>query len=279
MPLHRSQAIAAIRDFGRGRPNPTVPPLPTETVTIISVFPRPAFNVNNHFVSAEMPPCPRCETHDKAPCDHCDNYASLVVTARREAIDDPNVTDGSGRRLNVISAKDVAFSLIADNCEDRGVFVIQGGEPTKEELAEARERYRQWATRQVQEADGIWGQKRDAAWLNPLAHDAARYLGLTRDWMSDTNKKTDCEACGERVKVGVITCKCGWPISWQKAFDMGLLSAKQEKYGRKNNLFRDEEAEETQEDVAAQAVLEDPGEFLPGGVSRDRTTGKFQKSA
>ena len=274
MPLPASQGMRVLREYGRGRPDPAIPPMPTETATIVSVFPRTAFRKNEKFGSYEIAPCPPCKEHDKAPCDICNNYAALVVGSTLDPIDDPNVTDGSGRRFQVVSAQQVAESCVVEGCLDRGIFIAAGDTPTHEELAKARADYRAWAEAMVKDADGIWAQKRDAAWINPLAHDAAKYLGMTRDWKADTSKKTDCLACGESARAGTVICsKCGFPVQWQKAFEMGILTEKQEKYGVKAGLIVSQEAEEAKEDQAAEEVLES----LPSGVVREKGSGKFKR--
>jgi hypothetical protein len=249
--------MSVIREYGRGRPDPAVPIMPKETATVVSVFPRSAFSKVFQFGQYDMPPCPACEAHDRVPCDLCDNSAMLVVSAARDPIDDPNVTDGSARRFGIIPARQVAESLVVEGCLDRGIFIAEGDLPTHEELVAARTAYRIWAERMVKEADSIWAQKRDASWINPLAHDAARYLGMARDWMADTSKRVACLACGEDAKAGVVLCaKCGFPVQWQKAYDMGMLTEKQEKYGIKAKLIVSPAAEEAEEDKTAEEILE-----------------------
>jgi hypothetical protein len=250
-----------LREFFKKRPDPVIPEKPEGTMTIVSVFPRTAFNKVHQFGRYEIAPCPPCETHGKAPCAKCGNYAKLVVGAAIEAIDDPLGTDGSGRRLQWLTPAQVARSLVVDNCIDRGVFVCNSDEPTPEELAEARATFKAWAETAVQSADAIWNVTGKHHAIDPLARDAAKFLGLKRDWLSETQDLVDCEACGERAKKGAVLCKCGNPFNWQKAADMGLLTEKQETYGRKGGMIRSEEPEE--EPAAVVEPSEPPTEKKP----------------
>lgn len=206
-------------------------------MTIVSVFPKPAFNKNLEFGFYEIEGCPKCDTHQVAPCRTCRTYAMLEVSARRSPIDDPNVPDGSGRRFEIVAASQVADSLVVEGCLDRGVFIAAGSDPTEDEITAAIEQYTAWSQRRLAEADASWGQHRKASELDPHAHDAARFLGVTREWMSDTRPKSDCVGCGEAVRPGSIKCKCGFPVDWEKCRRLGMLNAEMEAYAVEEGLI------------------------------------------
>ena len=234
-------ASPLLRPTGRVPGQPAVPRMPTETVTIVSVFPKRAFSSNYTWCGVgsqgtlyEIQENKPCEKHAKAPCKKCRQYAKLVVGWARQPVDDPLAGDNSRRRFEMINCRELAESLLSDNCVDRGIFIASGAEPTDAELDEAIRAYEIWAEETVTEADKQWSRKRDSAMINPHAVDAAKYLGHTREWTSDTSAKQSCEACGELVRKGTTICKCGYPVDFQKAYDMGLLNEKLEAFGRKS---------------------------------------------
>jgi hypothetical protein len=210
---------------GNVKPNPTMPKIPKETVKIISIFPRIAFNNRVGIRNFEMPACPKCEKHQIAPCRECKQYSELKLTAMIEGEDAPFAADGSGRILHVIEARDAAESLIREGASDRGVFIIDGDdEPTDEQLTAAIDLFVAWGINLVREADEIWGLKRDSKLIDPRAHDCARYLGLTREWLSQTKAQEPCKICGRFALTGVILGECGHPINWPAADAAGLIT-------------------------------------------------------
>lgn len=211
--------------YGSGkRPDPTIPKVPKETVTIVSVFPLMAFNKNLNFGQFEIAGCPACERHNLAPCDDCDNYASLLVKARLEAIDHYDAADGSGRDLRPIAARDIADALLVESCLDRGVFIAAGEIPTHDELVNAREVFRTWAVREVAESDSAWSRRRRHDDLSELSHFACRYLKLKREWLSDTTTQVACKICGKAARAGAVLGECGHPIDWKRAAQAGLVT-------------------------------------------------------
>lgn len=223
--------------IGHKRPDPPMPKVPTEKVTIVSVLPRVAFNQQVAGRYFELYGCPKCELHDMAPCAQCDNYAALTIGAVVEGVDTPMSADGSGRELKVIQARDIAESLVNAECSDRGVFIAAGPEPTSAELAKARETFVSWGKTLVNKADDIWGAKKDAKLIDPRAHDCAKYLGLSREWLSNTAPQVACRICGRYAKTGVIMGECNHPIDWKKAQQVGLLTPQMEKFGLSEGLL------------------------------------------
>jgi hypothetical protein len=217
-----------------------------------------------------MEPNKPCGKHGKSPCGKCRNYAKLVVGWRREAVDNILATDGSRRDLRPVNCREIAESLIQNNCTDRGVFIAEGSEPTEKEIDQAIQTFSDWAEQEVSEADKVWSRKRDVGGINPLAIDAAKFLGLTREWSSKTTPTSDCESCGELVKKGATMCKCGWPVDWQKALDMGLLNEKLEATGRRLGKIRDAAAAEEEAEEAVLAVAEVPKSNNKGGGNRHK---------
>jgi hypothetical protein len=207
------------------KPPPTMPRVPTETAKIISIFPRVAFNNRVGIRQFEMPPCPKCKKHDMAPCRECKQYSELLITAMIEGEDAPFAADGSGRILHVIEAMPAAESLVREGASDRGVFVIDGdAEPTAEQITAAIDQYINWGINLVREADELWGLKKDPKLIDARAHDCARYLGLTREWLAQTHSQEPCKICGKFARVGTILGECGHPSDWARADAAGLIN-------------------------------------------------------
>ncbi len=223
--------------IGQKKPDPPMPKMPTEKVTICSVLPRTAFNSQVAGRYFELAECPKCEMHEKSPCESCDNYAKLVVGAVVEGVDTPMAADGSGRELRIIPAKDIAESLTHSECLDRGVFVAAGDVPTHEELVAARQAFVTWGEALVRQSDDIWGAKKDAKLIDPRAHDCAKYLGLNREWLSNTAAQIACRICGKYAKSGVILGECGHPVDWKQAESLGLLDQKWRAFGVAQGLI------------------------------------------
>lgn len=89
-----------------------------------------------------------------------------------------------------------------------GVFICEGMQPTREELARAEARQANWARVLVLEAQDLWaaGQKLD---VSDLHRGAATWLGDTNyEWMRPPQdvKMVPCSMCGRLVENSVLAC-------------------------------------------------------------------------
>lgn len=127
-----------------------------------------------------------------------------------------------------IPAKTVAedfLGILAGRTDflDRGLFVPEGEDPTKEELEQARSRMRLWFETQVQKADEGYGLHGAARFLESTARLAVRHLGLKRAWAESyvPQVTVDCPACMKPMTNGakihsVGEGGCGQRIGYDK---------------------------------------------------------------
>lgn len=124
------------------------------------------------------------------------------------------------------SARDIAADLVSDLL-DHGVFVAAGDEPTDAEIEAAGERLSEFYRRQVSDADQDWSRTHNWSLLSDVQRRAARWLGVSREWLFQTgDKRADCPACGEKIKPNVAVCPhCTSILDREKAASFGLLPA------------------------------------------------------
>jgi len=134
--------------------------------------------------------------------------------------------DGHFASFLTIYAKLVAEDFIGipqgdTQFTDRGIFVPEGIDPTKEEIAAAREKLMKWAEGQVTRADVTWAQRGSIKDIADDAKAAAKLLKLERDWADSWKAKEvmACPACGEAVNKNarihaVGQGGCGERIYW-----------------------------------------------------------------
>lgn len=139
---------------------------------------------------------------------------------------------GDKRTLDIaISAREVAEDLCreinSDGGDDSffGVFVAAGDEPTRAELAEARERLEAFYRRLVAAADREWERSHSYLFINDVERRAARHLGLEKEWHYQVRETAECPGCGEKIKPNVAVCKtCGAILDHVKAAKLGLAA-------------------------------------------------------
>jgi hypothetical protein len=193
---------------------------------LASVYPKVAFSVNRPNWSGEMPPCPPCKEHNRAPCDHCDNYSMIEIPDTRDSED-----IGENRhRPNHVDSYDLADDL-ASHSAHIGVFVAEEGKPTKEALAAARERLYAYLHQQIEESDKLYNAigRRDV--VSDHARLGVQVFNLKREWMGDTTAKKECVGCGAFIPATAVKCACGSVYDWEKADTLGLLSTDQRLVG------------------------------------------------
>jgi hypothetical protein len=194
-----------------------------DTVTVVSIAPYKTRRKQReeHPVALEVPVKP-----DNAP------YGALTVKGGNATKD-----FGEGQRMPIpVSALDLAQDLVR-GVEEHGVFIAAGEKPTKEELAEASERRRQFNIKTVDEADSIWARTGDRKQLPFHASFAVKELGLRREWAMDVSAMEPCPACRELIQKGAFTCgKCHAVLDPQKAADFGMLSPDKLEYYKSRGM-------------------------------------------
>lgn len=193
-------------------------------VTIVSLYPLPAFMRSTPSGHYEMGGAPPCETHKMEVCETCLPHVTYNLEDRTQGED-----NGFDKRtFYQIDAEDLAADLIRDT---HGVFFIPEGKPSKEQLVEARQDLILWFKEQLKEADDAWNRWHDRKMIPEAARIASRVLGYQREWLTDTTEKKDCPSCGKALNPNVVRCECGAVFDWQKAFELGMLTQLQEERG------------------------------------------------
>jgi hypothetical protein len=155
-------------------------------------------------------------------------FTLTPIGARTGAID-----LGDKRTLEFpISAREIAEDLAREINSDGGeasyfgVFVCEGGDPSEQELAEARERLESFYRTLVAAADKQWERSHSVVFISDLERRAARELKFEKEWSYEPSQKIDCPACGEKLKPGVAVCRvCGAVLDRAKAAQFGLAVA------------------------------------------------------
>ena len=145
---------------------------------------------------------------------------------------------GDKRTMEIrLSAQEIAEDLVREINGDsgegsyHGVFVAAGPEPTKEELAGAKEKLEAFQRRLVETADLEWERSHNMMFITDLERRAARELRLEKPWLYDPKPMADCPACGEKIRPGVAVCRtCGAILDREKAAKFGLAE-REEKSG------------------------------------------------
>ena len=145
---------------------------------------------------------------------------------------------GDKRTMEIrLSAQEIAEDLVREINGDsgegsfHGVFVAAGPEPTKEELAGAKEKLEAFQRRLVETADVEWERSHNMMFITDLERRAARELRLEKPWLYDPKPMADCPACGEKIRPGVAVCRtCGAILDREKAAKFGLAE-REEKSG------------------------------------------------
>jgi hypothetical protein len=170
-----------------------------------------------------------------AACEPGAEYALTPVTGRMSWID----RGDDHRSENPITARQLADDLAREINSDAGegsffgVFVCAGSEPTDEELIEAHEKLEAFYRSLVVAADRQWERTHNVVLISDLERRAAKALRLERDWCSEAQQRTECPACGERLKAGVAVCRvCGAVLNPEKAAQFGLGGAQSGEHTR-----------------------------------------------
>lgn len=130
----------------------------------------------------------------------------------------------------VIPSVDVAKDIVNEiNHEGfHGVFLCEGSGPTKEELADAEQKLREFYHTQVEAADLAYSRPETRRDITDVMRRAGRYLGLEREWLYTVKDMNDCPLCGEKISPKAAKCnKCGAIVDPDKAFSYGLISSEQ----------------------------------------------------
>jgi hypothetical protein len=118
-----------------------------------------------------------------------------------------------------VRAEDIAKDFVNPEHEKEGFFVIEGVEPTEEELAKAVEIQNKHYAVLVQQGDTSWAQHGKHEHISDAQRRAAKALGMTRPWLVTVVPNVVCPACGELVPAHVALCKhCNVVIN-KEAYD------------------------------------------------------------
>jgi hypothetical protein len=144
-----------------------------------------------------------------------EEYAVTLITARLSTMDhgEKNVT-----RVP-IGALDIAHDLCrminenAGSVDEQtgakpfvGVFVIEGPEPTRAELHEAREKLKAFCEHFVFIADADFEVFRNSKFIPGFARRAAKILNLDKPYAIDTQRMVQCPVCRKGVAPETIKC-------------------------------------------------------------------------
>lgn len=142
---------------------------------------------------------------------------------------------GDKRKMEVfISADEIAADLEHHVNDDilklndgtpsfAGVFVAEGDEPTKSELDQANKLLRGFYLELVELADIEWDRTHNPNMIRDDMRRAARFLGVTKDWLYEQRQLVDCPVCAEKIRPGVAMCKtCGAILDPEKAAKYGI---------------------------------------------------------
>lgn len=136
-----------------------------------------------------------------------DRFRRMYISDRVYKVDRGNdVFD-----TKVESGLDIAKDLTKRN-PGLGLFVAAGPEPTEEEIQAAEAEMKAEDVLRVRKGDRIWETKRDRAQINEESRNAAKRLGLLREWLDAVGQETlkECQFCAELVKANAKVCKhCG----------------------------------------------------------------------
>lgn len=171
-------------------------------------------------------------TFTVAACEPGAEFTLTPVTGRVARMD-----RGDDHRSDIqITARQLAEDLAREINSDAGegsffgVFVCEASEPTDEELIEARERLESFYRSLVASADRQWERTHNVVLISDLERRAAKALKLERDWCYEAQQRTECPACGEKLKAGVAVCRvCRAVLNPEKAAQFGLGGAAAER--------------------------------------------------
>jgi hypothetical protein len=122
--------------------------------------------------------------------------------------------ESKGHVSSDVSAAELAMTLVTEwsgmavtsqNERGRGVGVIAGLAPTREELDALTDQHRACCEQLVMWADEYW-QRGASKNIVKAMHDAANFLHITRDWLKSTQTKKACPACRASMHSEAVRC-------------------------------------------------------------------------
>lgn len=113
----------------------------------------------------------------------------------------------------VEKGESIVKDIVSRNEED-GFFVAVGNEPSMDEIRDAIAAYKNVCVYAVRNADVIWEKTRNREVIPERARRAARYLGVTPEWLDQTVSDTkECPKCAEAIKAKALVCRfCGFNL-------------------------------------------------------------------
>lgn len=132
--------------------------------------------------------------------------------------------NGKALRINVMAeeiAKAVVFdfcsaSILADDIVKPGLFCVEGEFTPEEimsdfpnEVKEARKSHIEWCKKLVKAGDDDWAENHKYKTIAEACRNAARFLGLERDWLEVKHEdviEVKCPACKTAIDSTAIVC-------------------------------------------------------------------------
>ena len=228
--------------------------------TIISLWPKIGFQSNRMHGYFEMPPCPPCVEHQRAPCKACRQYSVLKVP---RVFDLEDIGEKKSRK-EWIDDRELATDL-ASGVANHGVLAIDGDTPTAEELDEAFANLESYFQHTLELEDKVWSVNR-RHYNVEHAMIAAAYFGVEREWLADTRPKKPCPSCGMQNIPNAIRCAaptCAWILDWEKARDGGVLTEYQVKVGLAKGYLKPLAFEQAELEPVAAAAAPSKGKTKP----------------
>jgi len=115
-----------------------------------------------------------------------------------------------------------------------GVLATRHEEPTEAEIAASRIKLEKTFSRLVKDADKWWEQNTPSRpgvelgsreRITEVYKLAARFMNVTRPWLADVIRGTNCPGCGKPLAPDVAKCiECGAINNWKKAYQVGIIT-------------------------------------------------------
>ena len=111
-----------------------------------------------------------------------------------------------------------------------GVFASTTRKPSAELIEKHKAILNVYYTALIDEGNILWRKAHDYRLVSDLCREACDYLGVSTEWHQSLELKQYCTGCGIETRAGVAICSaCGAVLDWDKANELGMLNAKQQK--------------------------------------------------
>lgn len=203
--------------------------LHNEVALICSISPWSPYNINENAGWVDIPGKPEDAEYILIPIHGYVSYKSFGFDQF-----EPVLTSAKVR------AKDIV-DRINSKGNPGGVFIpkAEDGTPTKQELADAKERFETYGRYIIGETEKDWPRHKNPRMVSDHARWFAAHLGMKADWLGQTIAKAECEACRGRLEPTAVRCpSCRHVVDWQRAYDMLALTPDEEERAMDRGLIR-----------------------------------------